>query len=166
MKLRTLLCCLLLFLVGSKSPQSLAAQEEEQASTSRAWIDEARLNNAASEPGNWLAHGRTYEEQRFSPLDQINRDTVARLGLAWMYDMGTTRGLEATPIIVDGLMFLTGAWSKVYAFDAKTGALIWSYDPKVPRSWGQRARGRPRWSDCCCGSSRQPRAECWSTGWT
>ncbi len=139
MKLRTLLCCLLLFLVGSKSPQSLAAQEEEQASTSRAWIDEARLNNAASEPGNWLAHGRTYEEQRFSPLDQINRDTVARLGLAWMYDMGTTRGLEATPIIVDGLMFLTGAWSKVYAFDAKTGALIWSYDPKVPRSWGQRA---------------------------
>ena len=47
MKLRTLLCCLLLFLVGSKSPQSLAAQEEEQASTSRAWIDEARLNNGS-----------------------------------------------------------------------------------------------------------------------
>ncbi|MCS5569825.1 MAG: hypothetical protein NZ768_05860, partial [Pseudomonadales bacterium] len=70
-------------------------------------IDDARINNAESEPGNWLAYGRTYEEQRFSPLKQINRETVSELGLTWSRDMGTNRVQEATPIIVDGVMFLT-----------------------------------------------------------
>lgn len=69
-------------------------------------IDDARIINADSEPGNWLAYGRTYEEQRFSPLQQINRETVSELGLAWSRDMGTNRVQEATPIIVDGVMFL------------------------------------------------------------
>ena len=102
-------------------------------------IDDARIINADSEPGNWLAHGRTYEEQRFSPLTQINRDNVSDLGLAWFRDMGTNRGQEATPIIVDGTMFVTSAWSRVYAIDAVTGDLKWSYDPEVPGEWGRRA---------------------------
>jgi quinohemoprotein ethanol dehydrogenase len=102
-------------------------------------IDEKRINNADSEPGNWLAHGRTYEEQRFSPLDQINRDSVSRLGLAWSVDMRSTRGLEATPIVVDGMMFVSSAWSKVHAFDAVSGEEIWFYDPQVPGAWARKA---------------------------
>jgi len=102
-------------------------------------IDDARINNAASEPGNWLAHGRTYEELRFSPLTQINRKNVAELGLAWYRDMGTNRAQEATPIVVDGIMFFTSAWSRVFAMKATTGEIVWTYDPKVPGEVGRRA---------------------------
>ncbi|MFZ9129211.1 MAG: PQQ-binding-like beta-propeller repeat protein, partial [Pseudomonadales bacterium] len=102
-------------------------------------IDDARINAADSEPGNWLAYGRTYEEQRFSPLTQINKDTVASLGLAWFKDMNTNRALEATPIVVDGRMFFTTSWSRVYSVDARTGETLWSYDPMVPGEWGRRA---------------------------
>lgn len=104
-----------------------------------AWVDEQRLINAEAEPGNWLAHGRTYSEQRFSPLAQINKDTVGQLGLAWSWDTETTRGLEATPIVVDGVMYSTGTWSVVYAHDAATGTLLWQYDPEVPREWAYKA---------------------------
>ena len=72
-------------------------------------------------------------------MTQINRDNVGELGLAWYRDMGTNRGQEATPIIVDGIMFLTSAWSRVFAVDAVTGDLLWSYDPEVPGEWGRRA---------------------------
>jgi glucose dehydrogenase len=99
-------------------------------------IDGARIIGADSEPGNWLAHGRTYGEQRFSPLDAINADNVGQLGLAWFADLGTRRGLEATPIVVDGVIYTTGDWSRVYAIDAATGKQMWAYDPKVPREWG------------------------------
>ena len=102
-------------------------------------IDDQRIIDADSEPGNWLSYGRTYEEQRFSPLDQISKDTVKDLGLAWFKDMGTNRALESTPIVVDGIMFLTSTWSRVYAVDAVTGEEKWFYDPKVPREWGRRA---------------------------
>lgn len=102
-------------------------------------IDGARIIGADSEPGNWLAHGRTYGEQRFSPLDAINTDNVGQLGLAWFADLGTRRGLEATPIAVDGVIYTTGDWSRVYAIDAATGKQIWAYDPKVPREWGVNA---------------------------
>jgi quinohemoprotein ethanol dehydrogenase len=101
-------------------------------------VDGARITMADSEPGNWLAHGRTYDEQRFSPLGEINRDNVARLGLAWESSAGSTRGLEATPIIVDGVMFTTSTWSRVMALDAKNGALLWEYDPEVQRSWARK----------------------------
>jgi quinohemoprotein ethanol dehydrogenase len=104
-----------------------------------AQIDDARIINAESEPGNWLSYGRTYEEQRFSPLDQINRETVSRLDLAWYRDMKTKRALEATPIVVDGMMFVSSSWSRVYALDAVNGEEIWAFDPKVPKQWGKRA---------------------------
>ncbi|MGA1675001.1 MAG: hypothetical protein ACO377_01050, partial [Pseudomonadales bacterium] len=80
---------------------------------STATINGDRIRAADSEPGNWLAHGRTYDEQRYSPLDTINAETIDKLGLAWAWDTGTTRGLEATPIVVDGVMFTSGAWSVV-----------------------------------------------------
>lgn len=91
-----------------------------------------RIVSADSEPQNWLSHGRTYSEQRYSPLDQINKSNINELSLAWHYDLDTNRGQEATPIIVDGVMYTSSAWSKVQAFDAKTGDLLWQYDPEVP----------------------------------
>jgi len=102
-------------------------------------IDGERISKADEEPGNWLAHGRTYSEQRYSPLNNINELNVGELGYAWEYDTDTIRGLEASPIVVDGVMFATGSWSKVYAIDAKTGEEIWAYDPEVPGQWARNA---------------------------
>ncbi len=102
-------------------------------------VDGARIAAADSEPGSWLAHGRTYSEQRHSPLESIDRTNVQRLGLEWAFDLGSTRGVEATPIVVDGRMFVTAPWSKVIALDAKTGELLWRHDPRVPGEWGRYA---------------------------
>ena len=118
----------------TSTPEALAAP-----TATIGLIDDARINNADSEPGNWLAYGRTYEEQRFSPLTQINRESVSELGLAWARDMNTNRVQEATPIIVDGVMFLTSSWSRVFAIDAVSGEQLWFYDPQVPGEWGRRA---------------------------
>jgi len=82
---------------------------------------------------SWLLIGGDYGEQRFSPLTQIDRSNVHRLGFAWEGDVESTRGLEATPIMVDGVIYVTSTWSRVYAFDAARGTLLWSYDPEVPR---------------------------------
>jgi alcohol dehydrogenase (cytochrome c)/quinohemoprotein ethanol dehydrogenase len=102
-------------------------------------VNESRIINADREPGNWMTYGRTYDEQHFSPLNQINDQNVSQMGLAWYYDLDTNRGQEATPIIVDGVMYFTSAWSKVFALDAATGKLLWSYDPKVPGKWAVNA---------------------------
>jgi len=96
-------------------------------------VDNARLVAADREPGNWMSHGRTYAEQRFSPLDQVNSENVQDLGLAWSYDLETERGIEATSLVVDGVMYMTGAWSIVHALDARTGRPLWSFDPQVPK---------------------------------
>ena len=97
-----------------------------------AQVDHERLLNANSEPGNWMSWGRTYDEQRFSPLDQINEGNLGDLGLAWYFDLETPRGVEATPLVVDGVLYTTSAWTVTYALNAKTGELIWKYDPQVP----------------------------------
>jgi alcohol dehydrogenase (cytochrome c)/quinohemoprotein ethanol dehydrogenase len=99
-------------------------------------VDATRIMNADSEPGMWMTVGRTYNEQRFSPLKQINDSNASQLGLAWSFDLDTARGQEATPLVVDGVMYFSTAWSKVKALDAKTGAAIWQYDPKVPLEYG------------------------------
>ena len=91
-----------------------------------------RLLNADSEPQNWLTYGRTYSEQRYSPLDQINRSNVGAMKLAWSYDFDSNRGQEATPLVVDGVMYATTNWSKLKALDAATGKLLWAFDPHVP----------------------------------
>ena len=87
-------------------------------------VNDTRLRNADREPGNWMSHGRTYNEQRFSPLKDINDRNIGQLGLAWHYDLDTRRGQEATPVVVDGVMYFTSAWSKVFAMNAATGALF------------------------------------------
>ncbi|MDX1702760.1 MAG: PQQ-dependent dehydrogenase, methanol/ethanol family, partial [Altererythrobacter ishigakiensis] len=98
-------------------------------------------------------YGRTYDEQRFSPLDQINTANVGELGLAWFADMDTARGQEATPLVIDGKLYLTTAWSKVKAYNGVTGALLWEYDPEVPGETAVKAccdvvnRGLATWGD-------------------
>jgi PQQ-dependent dehydrogenase (methanol/ethanol family) len=93
-------------------------------------VTEARLVAAEGDSDNWLSHGRTYAEQRFSPLTEVNDGNVGQLSLAWAVEFDTTRGQEATPIVVDGVMYLTTAWSKVMAINAATGQVLWTYDPK------------------------------------
>ena len=96
-------------------------------------ITQNRVIESTDQPDQWLVHGRTYSEQRYSPLNQINTETVKNLGIAWIFETDTNRGHEATPIVVDDIMFSTSAWSIVYANDAQTGEMIWKYDPKVPK---------------------------------
>ena len=100
-------------------------------------VDTQRIVHADREPGNWLSVGRTYDEQRYSPLKQINERNVGKLGLAWYYDLNTQRGIEGTPLVVDGIMYLTSAWTITVALDARTGKELWRYDPKVPPEWSR-----------------------------
>ncbi|MEM9405080.1 MAG: PQQ-dependent dehydrogenase, methanol/ethanol family [Acidobacteriota bacterium] len=102
-------------------------------------MDSVRLAAAAAETESWLSYGRTYDEQRFSPLDQVNSETVGRLGLAWSYDTGRGRGHEATPLVEGGVMYFTSSFSVVYAVDARTGEELWIYDPDVPGAWARNA---------------------------
>lgn len=107
----------------------------------------------AAENSGWLSHGRTYSEQRHSPLNQINVETVGQLGLEWSYDLGTSRGIEATPIVHDGMMYVTSTWNIVHALDARSGKLVWSHDPKVDKAQGAKGccdvvnRGVAVWGD-------------------
>ncbi|HEX4337953.1 MAG TPA: PQQ-dependent dehydrogenase, methanol/ethanol family [Polyangiaceae bacterium] len=102
-------------------------------------VDAARLTAASGDVANWLTHGRTYDEQRYSPLAQVTTDNVKDLSLAWYVDLDTDRGQEATPLVIDGVMYSTSAWSKVQAVDAATGKELWQYDPHVPGETGVRA---------------------------
>lgn len=88
---------------------------------------------------DWAAAGYSYDEQRYSPLDQINTNNVANLGIAWSAELPDARAQEATPIVVDGIMYLTGPWSKVFAYDVRNGEPLWTFDPEVPRSVLQNA---------------------------
>jgi quinohemoprotein ethanol dehydrogenase len=111
---------------SKKAPPQAGAASEEAATTiaPAAGIDGPRIAAVAAEPGVWLSHGRGYAEQRYSPLEQVNDGNVTELSLAWYYDLDYNRGQEATPLVVDGVMYTTGAWSVVYALDAATGKLI------------------------------------------
>ncbi len=105
----------------------------EADATRTAWVNDIRIANADEEPENWLTHGRTWSEQRYSPLNQINDSNIEGLGLAWYFDLDTSRGQQASPLIVDGVMYTTSAWSKVQVLDAATGALKWQFDPVVKK---------------------------------
>lgn len=101
-----------------------------EAPPTAAKVDQARLEAAESDPDNWLSYGGTYAEQRYSTLDQINDANIGDLQLAWAVELDTNRGQEATPLVVDGVMYTSTAWSKVMALDAATGRVLWQYDPK------------------------------------
>ena len=110
----------------------------------KCWIDKDRILNAPNEPQNWMTLGGNYEMQHYSPLKKINKQNVKDLGLAWEYDASSRRGrvqrgLEASPIVVDGVLYTSGAWGVVYALNAKTGKEIWRFDPEVDGSYARRA---------------------------
>jgi len=128
--------------VGCHSGKSGGTSADAAASGRAAGVDAARLLNAESEPGQWLSYGGNYQEHRFSRLTQINRDNVKQLGLTWFADYDTNLQQEATPLYIDGVIYVSTAWSKVYAFDARTGKELWQYNPRVPGEWAV---------NVCCG---------------
>ncbi len=131
----------------SKQPENVPATAPKPT----ALVDTARITAPAD--GEWLSYGRTYDEQRYSPLARIDAGNVGQLGLAWSYDLDTPhRVQEATPLVIDGVMYVTSAWSKLFALDARTGKEIWRFDPKVPGEAGVKAccdvgnRGAAAWN--------------------
>ncbi len=125
-------------MIGGASAQSeMAAKgsaEHIRAATGK--VDGAAIQANARTARDWLSYGLDYAETRFSRLRQINADNVKVLGLAWSYNLESTRGVEATPLVVDGIMYVTASWSVVHAVDARTGKRLWTYDPKVPKEAG------------------------------
>ena len=111
------------------------------------------MSIASDSRSEWLSYGRTYKEQRFSPLTQINQENIDELGLAWSYDTGQYRGHEATPLVSDGVMYLTSSWAIVHALDARTGEELWVTDPGTQREFGRMVccdvvnRGAALWGD-------------------
>ena len=103
------------------------------------FVDDAALANE-SENEDWLAYGRTYSEQRFSPLEQIDAGNVAGLGVDWYLDLPTDRGLVSTPLVADGVLYFVGSMNRVRAVDAASGRLVWEYDPEVWRVAAERMR--------------------------
>ena len=102
-------------------------------------VDRARLAAADSEPENWFTGGRDGNFTYYSPLHQINRSNAREVGFAWSTPLGTTSGLEATPVAVDGVLYTSGAWGRVYALDGTNGRLLWTFTPKVDDSVVQHA---------------------------
>ena len=127
----------LAFLMACKSDPEQQFQKHITAITQN--ITDEALVNASGTSGDWITHGLNYQEDRFSGLSQINQNNLDSLGLVWILELGTRRGIEATPLVVDGIMYLTGPWSKVYAVDTRTGTMIWSYNPEVPGRFGPNA---------------------------
>ncbi|MDB6089840.1 MAG: hypothetical protein JWN85_2624 [Gammaproteobacteria bacterium] len=102
-------------------------------------VDAKRLADIGQEPDQWITPGRDAGGTYYSPLDAISDKNIDRLGFAWDYKLGTKRGLEATPVVVDGMMYAAGNWGRVYALDATTGRELWTYDPQVQGQWGRYA---------------------------
>lgn len=93
-------------------------------------VDDARLIGADKEASDWLLPGRDYADRRFSPLDQISTDNVKTLVPKWIYQTGTAATFQTTPLVADGVMYVTAPFSHVMAVDARTGREIWRYEHK------------------------------------
>jgi len=117
--------------VSTSETSSAAATAAPAMTSAYGNVDQDRLNNAASEPDQWLTYGGTYDEQRFSSLDQINTDNVDQLDLAWYLDIRANQGQQSTPLYVDGVIYLTESWGQVTAIDASSGDSLWRFDPQV-----------------------------------
>ena len=126
-------------MAGALILSACSNETENTLSTGHAAAANAAVENKATAEGvanvDWPLHGNDWGEQRHSPLHQINAENIAELGLAWAFDLYTRRGVEATPLVIDGKMYVTSSWSVVYALDAATGELLWDYDPKVDRAF-------------------------------
>src|SRR5437868_460468 len=110
-------------------------------------VDDQALQNAGKAGDEWLTVGMNYSEQRYSPLKQINTTNVGRLGPAWSYDLGAGGGQqEATPLVIDGVIYGITNWSVAFALDARTGKELWRYDPEINHKIEE-----PGSSRLCCG---------------
>lgn len=155
---RTLSVALAAALLASTASTAALAQSPQEQTTAE------RLLNAGKEPQNWLTHHGAYNSHRFSTLDQINKDTVKGLKVAWTYAMGGIEpggiwphgGLEGTPIVENGAMYVTDGWGSVYKLDLSgpTGKLLWKMDPATDKDWsgavsccGVNNRGVALWGD-------------------
>ncbi len=136
------------------SPEAAAAARrrgaDDQAATDLAMpamkeVTGERLNNAAKEPQNWMTYFGNYDGQRYSALNQINRANVKNIVPAWAFQTGKIEGgLNATPLVVDGVMYLVGSYNRVFALDAATGKRFWHYFYKLPTGpipYGTSVRG-------------------------
>jgi quinohemoprotein ethanol dehydrogenase len=112
------------------------ADPAAQAAAAVQRVDGAFIRANAAKTPDWPTIGVDYAETRYSRLDQINAANVKDLGLAWSYNLESTRGVEATPVVVDGIMYVSASWSVVHAIDTRTGNRIWTYDPQIDRSTG------------------------------
>ncbi len=125
-----------LFATQALATADVITQEEIRAAVGA--VDTAAIIENDAHDRNWLNYGLNYAETRFSQLNAINEDNVGELGLAWSLGLESRRGVEATPIVVDGVMFVTASWSVVHAVDAVTGEELWVYDPEVPREFAHK----------------------------
>ncbi len=135
---------LLLFLAGSLA--IFGAVAIAQSPTGPANVDHATLT-AADAPGNvgdWQSYSRTWDEQRFSPLTQINDRNVGQLGLAWYDDLQTQRGVQGSPLVIGGVLYNVSIYNIVTAYDGKTGHKLWTYNPKVANIWRAGPAAAPR----------------------
>lgn len=111
----------------------LIVQSANAADNTAGNVTRERALKAESDLDNWMTYGRAYGDQRYSHLQQVDRDNVAKLGLDWYVDIPSKDGLSATPIVVDGVIYMSAPFSRVYAYKADTGKLLWTYDPRVER---------------------------------
>lgn len=135
-RIRALLAAATLAAVSPAAAQAPPTPDQLRAATARVDADFIRRNAATGR--DWPSYGLNFSENRFSPLTGITTENAAQLGLAWSYDLGSRRGVQATPVVVGGVMYVTASWSVVHAIDARTGARLWSFDPEVPREYGAR----------------------------
>jgi len=126
-----------LFVLG-QPPGTRAQPSAEQVRAATARVDQDFIRQNAATGRDWPSYGLNFAENRFSPLTAIGTGNAAQLGLAWSYDLGSRRGVQATPVVVGGVMYVTASWSVVHAIDARTGARLWTFDPEVPRDYGAR----------------------------
>ncbi len=122
--------------LSAASAQEAAKGSADHIKAVTSAIDGASIAANTATSKDWPTVGLDYAETRFSKLDQINTDNVGKLGLAWSYNLDSSRGVEATPVVVDGIMYQTASWSVVHAIDARTGRKIWTFDPGVNREQG------------------------------
>jgi alcohol dehydrogenase (cytochrome c) len=102
--------------------------------TLRAQVTPERLANAAREPQQWLTYSGQYNGSRYSPLDQVNKTNVNRLNLQWVFQTGVSGWHETTPLVVDGMMYITAPQNHAFAVDVRTGRPLWHYERALPKT--------------------------------